>query len=416
VHVAIVTFGYPPIPHVSGTRPSNFARELAKLGHRVTVITVDWSTHANPRPPSERVEVVAIDPRRWFPEFSPSAPPFTTEPPTAVPPLFQRARTAARTLGWGPFPSWGRAALRALLEAHRRAPVDVVWAIHGDDSAHEIARRFSRATGIPWVADFKDPWDMSHSRAGVWLQEWATRRRLRTASALTETCQAQGDSDAARFQLPMHLVWTGYDADLMERATPERISDSAFVLAYIGNLSRQNDVDAVARALVAWGALAGTTAPTELHVFANDTSLLRARLAARGVEHLMHEHPFVPRERAYGLMKGASALLLLPATHYVPSGGSIGVKELEYLASGAPVLALGKLLPELDTVTRACPQLFQAESDAAAASWLRAEAAAPGRSRTDVNRPEVAAHAWPAKGSALSAILKGVVAERRSRS
>jgi glycosyltransferase involved in cell wall biosynthesis len=197
----------------------------------------------------------------------------------------------------------------------------------------------------------------------------------------------------------------------MERAAPERLSGEAFVLAYLGNLGSQHDIDAVARLFVAWEALPDRPA-LELHVFCNNAALLKAALAARGMLHVLHEHSFVPRERAYGIMKGADALLLLPATFFVPSGGSIGVKELEYLASGTPVLSLGKLLPELDPVARGCPQLVEAESTEAAVAWMLAEAAAPGRSRVEVNRPSVVAHSWPAKGKALSAILEGVVKRR----
>jgi glycosyltransferase involved in cell wall biosynthesis len=261
------------------------------------------------------------------------------------------------------------------------------------------------------VADFKDPWDLFHPRFVVWIQELATRRRLRTASALTETCKAQSDSDAARFHLPAHVLWTGYEAEVMERAVPQRISETAFVLAYVGNLGFQHDLDAVARLFVAWEALPDRP-ELELHVFCTNAAPLKGFLEARGLLHVLHEHRFVPREQAYGIMKGASALLLLPATFFVPSGGSIGVKELEYLASGAPVLSLGKLLPELEPVARGCPQLVEAESTEGAVAWLLAEAREPGRSRAEVNLPSVAEHAWPAKGKALAAILEGVVKRR----
>ena len=163
MHVAIITFGYPPLAHVSGTRPFNLARELARLGHAVTVVTVDWSTQENPLAPCEGVDVVAIDPRPWFPGFSPATPPFTTEPPFVGPAALRKARTLQRTLRFGPYASWARAALRGLLARHHRSPVDVVWAIHGDDSTHEIAYRFSRETGVPWVADFEFPWISSTS-------------------------------------------------------------------------------------------------------------------------------------------------------------------------------------------------------------------------------------------------------------
>jgi len=64
IHLAIITFGYPPLRHVSGTRPSHLARELTRRGHRVTVLTVDWSSPEAPRaaPSPDDPEVIAIDP------------------------------------------------------------------------------------------------------------------------------------------------------------------------------------------------------------------------------------------------------------------------------------------------------------------------------------------------------------------
>jgi glycosyltransferase involved in cell wall biosynthesis len=412
MHIAIVTFGYPPLKHVSGTRPSEMARELAGLGHRITIVTVDWSTPPNPRRDIPGVDVLAVDPRRWFPAFSPDKPPLTTEPVGWGGPLLQKARTLRRTLRWGPYETWARAALAALERRHRELPVDVVWAIHGDDSAHEIAYRFTRKTGVPWVADFKDPWDLFHRPSVRWLQELVTRRRLRSAAMLTETCKAQADFDAARFTIPAEVLWTGYDATVMERGAPERLAEGRFVLAYVGNLSAQHDIDAVARLFAAWDRHPDKPISVELHAFCNDVQGLRARMEARGVIRYLHAHSFVPRDRAYGLMKGADALLLLPATFLVPSGGSVGVKELEYMASGTPVLSIGALLPELDEVAAGCPQLTVVSNAEAGAAWLLEEARSPGRSRAEVNRASVFAHSWPAKGKALSAVLERVASRR----
>src|SRR5262249_55252418 len=156
-------------------------------------------------------------------------------------PARRRLVTLKRTLGFGPFESWGRAALRALLAHHARHRVDVMWAIHGDTTSHEIAHRFSRRTKVPWVADFKDPWDLFHQGPLRWVQWLATVRRLKSAAELTETCAAQGAADAARFGLPAHVLWSGYDAELMAKVEPERLS-TRFSLAYVGNLSAQHDI------------------------------------------------------------------------------------------------------------------------------------------------------------------------------
>lgn len=418
MHIVIVSFSYLPLRHVSMTRPSNFARELTARGHRVTVLTIDWSTEASPLPPPAPGGplVIALDARAWFPDFRPDRFPLTTEPPPPASPILRRAQTLRRTLSFGQFESWGRAGLEALLAHHRRDPVDVVWAIHGSASCHEIAHRFSRRTGVPWVADFKDPWDLFHLGLIRIPQQISTARRLRSASALTETCAAQAVSDTVRFGLPSHVIWSGYEAEVMAAAPPERLSPS-FTLAYVGGLAPQHDIASIGRLLDAWRTIPDKPVPLEFHILSNDTARLQNVLREARVDDVLRAHSVVPREQAYRIMKGADALLLLPATFFVPSGGSIGVKELEYLASGSPVLSLGSLLPELDEVTRGCPQLFEAQSAAEGAAFLRREAEAfrngrPSPRRATANLPSVRKHAWPEKAADLERVFERVIAAR----
>jgi hypothetical protein len=55
-------------------------------------------------------------------------------------------------IGWLPF------ALRAALRRHRVAPVDVVYSTASPITSHLVAGLFKRRTGLPWVAEFRDPW------------------------------------------------------------------------------------------------------------------------------------------------------------------------------------------------------------------------------------------------------------------
>ncbi len=179
MHVVIVSFGFPPIRHVSGTRAAFMGTHLCELGHEVTVVTVDWRDDAATRPRKAvegGVNVIRVDPRHWYPGFDPLGPPFVTEPP--LPALRHRARTLKATVVWGPYAGWARHALAELLLVHAERPIDVVWAIHGDDSCHEVAMRLRLATGVPWVADFKDPWNVFHAKI-LWPLQWlVTWRRL----------------------------------------------------------------------------------------------------------------------------------------------------------------------------------------------------------------------------------------------
>ena len=53
---------------------------------------------------------------------------------------------------------WVGAATRRGLAIHEKTPVDVVYSTSGPISCHLIAGRIAARTGLPWVADFRDPW------------------------------------------------------------------------------------------------------------------------------------------------------------------------------------------------------------------------------------------------------------------
>jgi len=411
--IGIVSFGYPPIAHVSGTRAYYMAKELAARGHRVTVMTVDWRDPPGAEVTKEEgVVVVRIDPRAWNREFTPNGPPFRVDRDIAFTPL-RRLRTLRRVARWGAHEPWARAAMTRMLARHAAAPLDVVWSIHGDDSAHEIAFRYHRATGVPWVADFKDAWHSFHRYRLP--QHLAVSRRLRTASALTETAEVQANEDREEFGKPTHVIWSGYDAALMADATPSR-SSPGFCLVQTGHLSPHHDIEALGRLLRRWRDREPAR-PIELHIYGHRSDLLFPVLERNGVTDLLQRHDFVPRRAAFGLMKGADVLLLLPSKEYLPS---VGVKELEYFASGTPVVCLGGLLPEMRRVADALPQAILAETEDAAVDALRDEYVARrehGRPRRagDVNAAPVARHAWRQKADDLAAVLADVVAHHRAR-
>ncbi len=106
-------------------------------------------------------------------------------------------------------------------------------------------------------------------------------------------------------------------------------------------------------------------------------------------------------------MRGADVLLLFPMTAGV--GKFVGVKELEYFASGTPVLVLGEPLAEFADLIAACPQVHIARVADEAADFLESEATTrhhghPG-SRGPINSPALEPFTWSAQAEQLSGIL-----------
>lgn len=419
-HVLIVSFGYAPLGHVSATRSTYMAPALTGLGWDVSVLTVDWS---NPLPeniasveesvrratlePSPRR--LAIDGRLVDPRFDPRRDLPTTEPPAAAAALLRKLSTLRNTLDAGPYPGWARRAYAAAAMLHRERRIDAVWAIHGDISCHAVAYWLRSRLGIPWVADFKDAWNKYHSRLGQPFQRFAMQRRLRSAACLTETCRAQAKSDASEFGRPAHVVYSGYDDRLMDAAEPKRPAED-FCVTYMGSFGASHDLSLLAGTFAALRRRASREASgITLHQYA-PIPQFAAHLDPVGLGDIVRSHGRVPRSLAYSIMRGSDVLLLLPMTN--PEFQHVGLKEMEYIASGTPVLVLGEPLEEFASIMAEAPHVRVVHDAEEAAIFLEEEARAfrhGGRSsaRCEVNGPWVVEFTWPAQAQRLSDVLEG---------
>ena len=101
-----------------------------------------------------------------------------------------RSRAAARQLV--AFPDehigWLQGGVGTGLERLKQGDVNLIFSTSPPETAHLIASRLHRETGIPWVADFRDPWSFSHLRPrSFWMDSFhriVERRTLRGASAV----------------------------------------------------------------------------------------------------------------------------------------------------------------------------------------------------------------------------------------
>lgn len=74
--------------------------------------------------------------------------------------------------------SWVQPAYRMGLKILQSGGADVIYSTSHPFSTHMVAMRLKKATGIPWVADFRDPWsDGAGHMAG--LPDWVVARHFR---------------------------------------------------------------------------------------------------------------------------------------------------------------------------------------------------------------------------------------------
>jgi glycosyltransferase involved in cell wall biosynthesis len=259
-------------------------------------------------------------------------------------------------LGWMALPdrwvSWVLGAVPSGLALVRRYRPDVIWSTYPIASAHLIGLALRRLTGLPWVADLRDPMlDDSHpsGRLKRAAAGWIEAQTLKHCTRAVCTTPGAVRAYEARYpDLPpgrLCLIENGYDeqafAAAQEQAAPRAsIGAGPLVLLHSGIVyPSERDPTPL------FGALAALRASGRLGP-ANFRLLLRApvheewlaRLAAgHGIEDMVEIAPPLPYRAALADMLGAGALLVLQAAN---CNAQVPAKLYEYLRAGRPILAL----------------------------------------------------------------------------
>jgi hypothetical protein len=255
--------------------------------------------------------------------------------------LLRRARLPTRatayigwpdeTAGWVPGATWH--ALRAV----RRYRPDVLYSTSSPVSAHLVALMVSRATGIPWVADFRDAWTENPqieplARPVARLSARLEREIVRRAQYLIIVDESVELLGIAPDDPRLVLIRNGVDPeDVPPPGSHPR--GQRFRISYVGALYGARDaapVFAALRALVDRGVIDEANlelrfvGPPALTV---DPNLERLPVSRTG---------YVDHATAVSEMAAADVLLFYaPALNRGPSG-----KIYEYLVAGRPILCV----------------------------------------------------------------------------
>jgi glycosyltransferase involved in cell wall biosynthesis len=359
--ILLVSYFFPPTRDTGAQRPAAMAKHLARLGHRVTVLTTS-AFGSDPDEDAEGVRVVrSADLQRVRARLGGhdrieslfDADTYSGRPH----PLSYAVVPEPLRLAWVPF------ARRAARRLHRAGRFDAVLTTSPPESAHLIGHDLRRR-GLPWVADVRDAWSFEplRPRFPLGLQRRADERmerRLLGAADRVVCVSAPVAEDLRRRGIAdPRLIANAWDPD--SDPSPEAVEgtrgllDTARVsLLYTGRFgSYGRDPRPLASALRSLAAadpsvagrlelaIAGPLQPAERELF---EGLDPVRVTLLGS---------LERERALALQRHADALLLLAQ----PTRSQlVNFKLFEYLAAGRPILGLvagteaGRLLGELGT-------------------------------------------------------------------
>ncbi len=373
--VLLVTYCWPPDPSVGSLRPAKLASYLSHLGWQPLVVTVRGGHRAPDQTRADDVRSGSIvlrtrtlaSPAAWYRKvkawlyalagrrkaFTESLLSWAPEKATpaareSIPTRLKRTlvsllHTPDEYLGWLPFATF--ASVRAAW-THR---VDWVVSTAPPFTAHLVAGVAKAVCGIPWVADFRDPWASSEQKAtpsplAEALDRWMESLVMRHADRVVCVTPAMTEVYRRRYPGLPSAKWVtitnGFDAEDF-RGLDEVPRASKFTISYVGNFNYGRSPETLLQAITEM-LQEGLLDRQNLAVrfigscrYAGGRSVSEM-IAARDLEGVAEILDTIPRPEALREMIRSHVHVLLANGQRLQVPG----KAYEYIAAGGHTLAI----------------------------------------------------------------------------
>jgi glycosyltransferase involved in cell wall biosynthesis len=390
--VLIIAYYFSPIGGIGSIRLTRFASLLPDQGWEVTVLAPRDTPHEqDPEltfPEENVVRARSIEFSRIGRAVTFAGSSFDPSRPS----IRGRLRELAHRYLFFPDPQigWYPGAVTAGMRALRTQRFDAIYSSAEPVTAHLVARTLSRHSGLPWVAESRDPLsgrlrpDDPHARRAQQL-EAAIAREATVMVMPTPTWAAHYGS---RWGTEVAVLPNGHDGRLPERRQPTEPT-----LAHIGTYhAGRDDLSAVWEALALMRRRQSGPVP-RLRLVGHPSPELAQELGRYGLDDLVHNVGFVAHEQAKVEMMSASMLVASGITGGdAVARGWVPAKLFAYLASGVPVLYVSGPNTDAADLMRGQPECYVVDHDDAegARQALEAGLASPGRARNTEHLSRVA--------------------------
>ena len=247
---------------------------------------------------------------------------------------------------------WIGPSVRFLKKYLKEHPVDLIVSTGPPQSMHLIGRRLALETGLPWIADFRDPWTkifyFKHLSMTPSTERWhkkMEKKVLDDASVVVAVSPLVQQELQAMTSTRVELITNGFDecdfaAEPCHKA--EGGSDNEFCVTHTGLFAADGNPT------VLWEVLAEKCASDNAFrkalkiklIGKTDDSILTA-LNEAGLSECVKNIGYLPHSEAVEQQRNAS-LLILPLRKEPEYKAVLPGKLFEYLASRRPVLGIGQ--------------------------------------------------------------------------
>ena len=372
--VLIISYYWPPTGGSGVQRWVKFSKYLPSEGWQPVVYTpenpeqlaVDASLEADVPAEAEIIKTHITEPYELYKKFlrksGHSKEAVEVNPVNAQNKSFaQKAAMWVRGNFFRPDPRclWIRPSVKFLKKYLEEHPVDLIVSTGPPQSMHLIGRELAKATGLPWIADFRDPWTrifyfkhLSMTRATERWHKKMEKKVLDDATVVVAVSPLVQQEFQAMTQTPVELITNGFDeCDYLwneDASQEERCRMAAggpekdFVITHTGLFAADGNPTTL------WEVLAEKCTKDE-----DFKKLLKIRLVGKTDDVILQsisdnsltdnliDLGYQPHSVAVEEQRNAS-LLILPLRKEPEYKAVLPGKLFEYLASWRPVLGIGQ--------------------------------------------------------------------------
>ncbi len=274
---------------------------------------------------------------------------------------------------------WNYYALKAARKLLKTETFAAIITTSPPHSSQLIGRTLHRETGIPWIADLRDPWtdiyyypQLGHTALSHQINLGFERSVLLESTKLITVSQGLKDlfaeKDPRIAAKETAVIPNGFDPDDFPKESAP--FPAVFTITYTGTMADTYQPQAFFEAVKLFREQKPEATLTLRFVGKLSDNLL-AYAQNLGLGDVLDLVPYVPHaESIQYLLKSSVLLLVIPVTDH--AGGILTGKVFEYLASQRPILSLGPVEGDAAAIISGCEagQTFERESVHDMAEWL----------------------------------------------
>jgi len=239
---------------------------------------------------------------------------------------------------------WVKPSVSYLMSYIKSNGIDLLITTGPPHSLHLIGRQLKRKTGLPWIADFRDPWTTIgyHKKLKLTKRSSAKHKKLElevlsSADHILVTSTTTKKDFKEITNTPISCITNGFDTIKKSGS----VLDKKFTLAHIGSLLEDRNPK------ILWQSLKELS--DELPDFSKDLSIeLTGKVSASIISDIesyrltnnLSLPGYVTHNEAIQRQNSAQLLLLIEIDSY-DTQAIIPGKLFEYMASGRPIIGIG---------------------------------------------------------------------------